>query len=146
MSDERTILIAMDGESALRADLAKAQAERDELTAKVVVMKEAMVDLIGSTSIENHEQTDLLCKFCDEPLGHCDERCPVPKAVRTFNTLHARAKLLGDVVEALDEYKHAMEGFAEAVRAESGHAYPWPAQDIALEKVASVLAAWRAKP
>lgn len=53
-------------------------------------------------------------------------------------TLRARVVALEG---AAREYRHAMEGFAEAVRYETGKAYPWPAQDTARAKLDSALSA-----
>ncbi len=53
-----------------------------------------------------------------------------------------RARLIAaapDLLEALKAYMHAMEGFAEAVRAVTGTAYPWEAQDIERAKALAAL-------
>lgn len=47
---------------------------------------------------------------------------------------------VAELTTALTEYKHAMEGFAQAIRSVTGMPYPWPAQDLALEKVNRALA------
>lgn len=45
-----------------------------------------------------------------------------------------------ELAEALRNYMHAMEGFAQAVREVTGAPFPWPTQDIALEAARAALA------
>jgi hypothetical protein len=60
----------------------------------------------------------------------------------------ANARLIAaapDLLEALKAYMHAMEGFAEAVRAVTGTAYPWEAQDIERAKALAALSKAKGK-
>lgn len=114
----------------------EARKQVDDLTARLAVMSEALTDALFCMELQQRT-------IDPEWGGTASHGSGIAQARDALATLPERAKALLAVVEALEEYKHAMEGFAEAVRAESGHAYPWPAQDIALEKVASALAAYR---
>ncbi len=65
-----------------------------------------------------------------------------PKRAISAPEERANARLIAaapDLLEALKAYMHAMEGFAEAVRATTGTAYPWEAQDIEREKALAAL-------
>ncbi|MBL4766314.1 MAG: hypothetical protein JKY94_01075 [Rhodobacteraceae bacterium] len=67
----------------------------------------------------------------DETVARADELMDEPPK---------QSDLVGVVVGALEEYRAAMEGFAEAVRDHTGTPFPWEAQDIALAKVDAALA------
>ena len=47
--------------------------------------------------------------------------------------------VLSELEAAASSYMKAMEGFAEAVRQDSGLAYPWPAQDASFAKLSIAL-------
>lgn len=64
----------------------------------------------------------------------------MPSDTPTYDQLSA---LCAQMAAALEAYKHAMEGFAQAVRQDSGLAYPWPAQELALPAVDTALTAYR---
>jgi hypothetical protein len=90
-------------------------------------------------SIARHSQSALEDIAGDYPIANMCEGSPYWE--NKF-PIEANARLIAaapDLLEALKAYMHAMEGFAEAVRAVTGTAYPWEAQDIERAKALAAL-------
>lgn len=84
-------------------------------------------------------------KFDEHEMAVIEDRLPEPEP-DTITALQAEVARLREENEALREalvvLHHAVcgeTGFANAVREESGKAYPWPALDIADEKARKAL-------
>lgn len=68
-----------------------------------------------------------------------EEIASLESAISDVERLQARVKELEEATEGLLRAVCGDTGFAEAVRFDSGRAYPWPALDIAEEKARAVL-------
>jgi Lar family restriction alleviation protein len=77
----------------------------------------------------------VICDECATEGPHADTEA---EAIAAWNR-RAPSAAEAEMREALKAYMHAMEGFAEAVRAVTGTAYPWEAQDIARAKALAAL-------
>lgn len=72
----------------------------------------------------------------DEWRQRAADRCT--EAESWFRKYGAEQERADNTQRALDALQHASDGFAEAVRQESGKAYPWPAFELAVDMIGAL--------